>query len=55
MERAHVTNYLIGADERILDWPVKTTFLGEAEIVIKLGIEPWFGGLAWHKWLHLGL
>lgn len=46
MERAHVTDDLIGADHKIPDWPVKTTFLGEAEASIRLGIKPWFGGMA---------
>ena len=46
MEKAHVTDHLIGADQKILDWPVKTAYPGEIEIAIRLGIEPRFCNLA---------
>lgn len=37
--------YLIGADQKIADWPIMTTFLGEVEASIRLGIKPQFGGM----------
>ena len=46
MERAHMADYLTGADQNIPDWLVKTAFPGEVEIEVKLGIKPWFGDLA---------
>ena len=48
-ERDPVTDYLIGADQKIPDLTyisVKTVFLGEAETAIRLGIKPRFGDLA---------
>ena len=39
MERAHITDYLVVADQKIPDQPVKTTFLKEVKIEVKLGIE----------------
>lgn len=35
-----------GADWKIPDWPVKTTFLGEIENAFTLGIKPVFDGFA---------
>lgn len=44
MERIHVTDYLIGADQKVSDRAVKITFLGEDEAVaIRLGIKFQFG------------
>ena len=48
-EKVHVTDYLIGADQKIPDWLAKTTFLGKAESEIMSGIKPWFGDVAKHK------
>lgn len=39
-------NYLTSADQEGSDWLVKNTFLGEAEIEIRLGIKFWFGDVA---------
>lgn len=36
----------IDADQKIPDWPVKTSFLGEVEAVVRSGINPWFGDSA---------
>lgn len=30
-----MSEYLVGADQKILDWPVKTTFLGKVETAIE--------------------
>ena len=30
IERAHVTDYLIGANQKILNWLIKITFLGKS-------------------------
>lgn len=44
MERAHRTDYLVGADQNLVpDWLVKITFLGKVETVIKSYIKPRFG------------
>ena len=43
MERAHVTYYLIGADQKIPDWPIKTAFLGRSKLQIRSGIQSRFG------------
>lgn len=45
VEKAPVTYYLIDADQKIPDWPVKTTFLGEVETA-RLGIKSIYGDLA---------
>ena len=39
MERAQVTDYLIGVDHRIPDWLIKITFLGEVRATIRSGIS----------------
>lgn len=39
-----MTDYLIGADQKILDRSVKMTFVGVVESTIRLGIKPEFGG-----------
>ena len=49
MERAHVTDYLIGALGKFPDHTVKITCLGEVETAIRLGIKPRFGDLAFRK------
>ena len=43
MEKAFGTDYLTNADKKLPDWLVKTTFLGQVETAIKLGIKPGFG------------
>lgn len=47
IEKTHVTNYLIDADQKIPAWPGKTTFLGEVRTTVRLGIDPRFDGLAY--------
>ena len=42
MEGSYVADYLIGADRKIPDWPIKITFLGEIVTAIKLGIKSCF-------------
>ena len=37
MEKAPVTDYLIGADQKIPDWLTKITFWGKVKIAIKSG------------------
>ena len=37
IEGTHVTDYVIGAGQKIPDWPIKITFLGKAEAAIRLG------------------
>lgn len=32
--------------------PVKTTFLEEVQTIIRLGIKPLLGDVAYRKWLH---
>ena len=51
---AHVAHYLVGADQRILDWPVKTASLGKVEAAGRLGIKHQFGDMRPAKWPHLG-
>lgn len=46
-KRVYVANYLISADQKILDWLLKTTFLEKVESRIRLGIKPWFGDMGW--------
>ena len=41
-----MTNYLIGAYQKIPDCLAKTAFLGEAGASVRLGIKPWFCGVA---------
>lgn len=43
MERAHVTDYYIGVDQKIPDWLIKVMFLGEVETVVRSGIKSRFG------------
>ena len=43
MERACVTDYLLGADQKIPDWLIKILFLGEAETAIRSSIKTRFG------------
>ena len=38
-ERAYAREYLIGADQKIPNWLVKATFLGEVESAVTLGIS----------------
>ena len=38
MEQVHATDYHIGAQQKIADWPMKATFLQEVETSIRLGI-----------------
>ena len=46
MVRAHVTDHLIGAEQKIPCRHVKTKFLGDVDTPIKLGTKPWFDGRA---------
>lgn len=50
-KRVYVADYLISADQKILDWLLKTTFLEKVESRISLGIKPWFDDMAEQKWL----
>lgn len=43
IERTHVTDYFIGAGQKIPDWPIKIAFLGKAEAAIRLGNKTRFG------------
>lgn len=52
MERAPVTHYLLGADQKIPGW--QDYILEEVQTAVSLGSKPWFGDLAQHKWLALG-
>ena len=38
-----MTYYLIGADQKILNWLIKITFLVKVETAVKLGIKSRFG------------
>lgn len=38
-----MADYLIGANQKIPDSPMKTTFPGKSETAIRLGSKPWFG------------
>lgn len=42
-ERAHVIDYLIVTDQKIPDWLVKITFLGNVKTAIRLSIKSKFG------------
>lgn len=54
MERGeNLSDCLIGADQKIRDWPIKTAFLEEVEASIRLDIKPRFGSLAKYKFLDL--
>lgn len=37
--------YLFGADQEILDWPVKISFLRKIETEVRLSIKPWFSDM----------
>lgn len=45
-ERLHVADDLIDAGQKIPDLPVKTTFLGEVETAVRLGVQSRLGDLA---------
>ena len=38
--KAHVTDHLIGAEQKIPGRPVKTKYLGDVEAPVKLGTKP---------------
>ena len=40
-----MTDYPVGAEQKILDKP-KTAHLGDTEASVRLGIKPWFDGMA---------
>lgn len=42
-KRAHITDYLIDADQKIPHWWMKTVFLGDVEIAIRSGSKTEFG------------
>ena len=54
-KRAYVADYLIGADQKIPDWQVKSAFLGEVVTAIKLGIKPWSFDVGLAQGLHFGI
>ena len=37
-----MTDYLVGAENKIPDWPIKITFLGKVETAIRSGIKSRF-------------
>ena len=37
-----MADYLIGTDQKIPEWPVKTTFLEDVVTAIRLDIKSWF-------------
>ena len=43
VERAHGTDDLIGADQRIPDWLTGILFLAKVETAVRLGIKSRFG------------
>ena len=43
VERTHVTDHLIGAGRKTPNWPVKMTYLGEAEMAVGSSIKSRFG------------
>ena len=43
MERAHMTNDLVSADQKVPDWVMKITFPVNVKIAIMLGIKSRFG------------
>ena len=43
VERAHVTDDLIGADQRIPDWLTSILFLAKVETAVRLGIKSRLG------------
>lgn len=43
MERAHLTDDFIGADQKMLERPAKAAFLGEVETAVRLGMKLLFG------------
>ena len=43
IERAHVTDNLIGADKKVLDYLIKITFLVQVETAVSLGIKSRLG------------
>ena len=45
MEKAPMTHYLIGTDQETTDWLMKIVFLGEAETVVRSGIN--LGLVSW--------
>ena len=42
-EWASVTEYIIGADQKIPEWFIRITFLGKVKTTIKSGIKSRFG------------
>lgn len=42
-EWAHVTDYIIGADQKIPEWLIRITFLGKVKTTSKSGIKSRFG------------
>ena len=43
VERAHVTDDVIGTDQKIPDWLIKITFLVKVQSTMRLGIKSRFG------------
>ena len=42
MGGSYVADFLTDADQKVPDWPVQTTFLGEVVKAIRLDIKSWF-------------
>ena len=49
MERAQETDYLLGTDQKIPDWLIKTTFLGKVKTTGRSGITSRFGIMGFSK------
>ena len=45
VERAHVTDHLIGSGQKIPDWPIRNTLLGKVETAIRAEIKSRSGTL----------
>ena len=43
VERTHVTDHLIRAGQKTPNWPIKMTYLKEAEIAVRSNIKSRFG------------
>lgn len=52
--KAHVTDYVLCAYQKIPDSQVRTAFPEEVKTAINLGIKTWFGDWAWPKKCHFG-
>ena len=48
-ERAQEADYLQGADQKIPNWLIKTTFLGKVEAIVRSGTTLRFGIIGFSK------